>query len=131
MGANAIVLTHDGRILLQQRTDFDVIGRFGGGAHAGETEPEETVIRELNEELGATVQKPDLVLLTDETGPTLRGEIVRVYTYLWQDRQNTITGCFEGLPAYFNKAAEALDNPKVRENVKRALRRAVQLDLLD
>lgn len=129
-GANAIVLTHDGRILLQQRTDYDVIGRFGGGAEEGETDPRETLARELKEELGATVDITKLVLLTDETGPTLRGDLVRVHTYFWHDSENTITGCYEGLPAYFTVAAEALAHPTVRDNAKRGLQKAVELGFL-
>lgn len=62
-----IVLTHDNRILLQYRPDNwrtfpGMVATFGG--HIESTEfPLNTIVRELNEELGATAKPDDLISL--------------------------------------------------------------------
>jgi len=59
----AILVTPDGRYLMQQRDDIPGIffpgywGGFGGGVEAGET-AEQAVIREMQEELGFTPKNP-------------------------------------------------------------------------
>lgn len=68
-----IVLTHDGRVLLQHRPDNwrtfpSMVATFGGHIETNET-LSETIIRELYEELGAEVNHSDLVelgIITEE-----------------------------------------------------------------
>ena len=55
IGAFAIILDADQRVLLCHRTDFDVSNLPGGGVESGEL-PTEAVIREVEEETGLTVE---------------------------------------------------------------------------
>ena len=55
IGAFAIILDADQRVLLCHRTDFDVWNLPGGGVESGEL-PTEAVIREVEEETGLTVE---------------------------------------------------------------------------
>jgi 8-oxo-dGTP diphosphatase len=62
-----LVLTKDHKLLLQQRGhDFvkhpDYLCEFGGRIEQGE-QPNQALIRELNEELGAVVQENEMVSL--------------------------------------------------------------------
>ena len=54
LGANAII-TCNGRLLLEKRTDSDVWGLIGGGVKKNETELQ-AMVREIREELGLRVE---------------------------------------------------------------------------
>ena len=56
LGANAII-TCNGRILLEKRSDCDIWGLVGGGVKKQET-PLQAITREIKEELGLRIQ-PD------------------------------------------------------------------------
>lgn len=119
-GSACIVLTHDNKILLQQRDEGidhfpGMLGTFGGGADPGET-PFETLRRELHEELGADVISEETVCLgaLEEVFAT-RVELVDVY--FWHDRRATITGCYEGQPRYYVDVAAVSAHPAVMDDV--------------
>lgn len=62
-----IILTQEGKILLQQRDDDcytypGCLATFGGGIDSGER-PMQSLVRELREELGAQVRASDVVNL--------------------------------------------------------------------
>lgn len=123
-GVGALVYTHDGRLLLQQRDGGAPsfpwhLGTFGGGLEAGE-DAATALMRELEEELGARVDVADLIPLPTYTGSAEgsgRGNEVQ-YFYVWHDTHGTITGCYEGLPAYFASVAEALTHEKIMPCLK-------------
>ena len=116
-----VVLTHDNRILLQKRGDDwkrypGYIAEFGGQIEAGET-PMQALIRELNEELGAVVNEDEVIRFGAITEATTHHTEL-VYVYFWHDKKATITGCYEGSPAYFHNAESALKNTKMMEGVR-------------
>lgn len=119
-----IVLTHDNRILLQYQPDNwrtfpGMVATFGGHIESTES-PLNTIVRELNEELGATAKPDDFIslgVITEEI--TQHTELVHLY--FWHDEQNTITGCYEGEAQYFNNVGYALAHPKLMEDVRWAL----------
>lgn len=118
VGSGAIILTHDNKFLLQQRGNdwHSFAGRlstFGGRAEMHET-PLQTISRELNEELGAVVT--DAIFLGAYT------EKATDYTelchgFFWHDRRRTITGCYEGEPAYFDTVDDILKEPNLMDDV--------------
>ncbi len=65
----AIIRDHQGRILLQRRSDYGDWGLPGGGMDAGES-VEETMIREVYEETGLVVKQYDLY--TVYSGPRMK-----------------------------------------------------------
>lgn len=117
--AGCLIRTQDGRLLLQQRGhDWDrfpgVIATFGGQVDPGE-EPEQGMARELLEELGANVQLPDLVRLGAFTKRGLSRALI--HAFWWEDSLATITGCYEGHPAYFKNAQEILATENITPDV--------------
>lgn len=128
--ADCIVLTHDNKILLQQRpedgrTHSGALCAFGGHVEEGETVIE-AVVRELCEELGASVDARDLIFIGEFTED--EGSIV--YVHFWHDKGITITGCYEGEEKHYKTVAEALLHPKIMPYLKQALLVAKQRDLL-
>ncbi|CAM3679021.1 NUDIX domain-containing protein [Marinicrinis lubricantis] len=65
----AIIKDVEGRILLQQRSDYGDWGLPGGGMEPGET-VEQTMIREVLEETGLTVNAYELLAIY--SGPRMR-----------------------------------------------------------
>jgi 8-oxo-dGTP diphosphatase len=119
--ADAVVLTTDGKILLQQRPvnwggSAGRLTAFGGHIDPGETAIE-ALVRELDEELGAIVDPAEVIslgaLTESETGHT---EIV--HTYFWHDRNGTITGCYECEAVYYDRIAGALAHPKIMDYLR-------------
>ncbi len=122
--AGCIVLTHDGRILLQYRpqnwwTCPDMIATFGGHIEGTET-PSQGIIRELLEELGAKVNQSDLIELGTITEEATQYTDL-VYIFFWHDKRSSITGCYECEAQYFDNVAEALNDPKLMSDVRWAL----------
>jgi len=115
-----LVITNDNKILLQKRGDnWDrfpgYITTFGGQIELEET-PSQTLVRELKEELGATVIPAEAIYLGAITESyTNYSELI--YTYLWHDKANTITGCYEGETKLFNNYSEIINNPKTMDDV--------------
>ena len=58
LGAN-VILTYQGKLLLEKRRDSDTWGLVGGGVKKTE-EPLQAITREIYEELGIRVKKEDL-----------------------------------------------------------------------
>lgn len=116
-----VILTHDNKILLQQRgEDWSAypgyLCEFGGHIETGEA-PLDTLCRELKEELGAAVRSSDVVsfgALTEQSSNF--SELI--YMYFWHDKDNTITGCYEGEPRYFDRLEEALQHKKMTDGVR-------------
>ena len=110
--ADCVILTHDNKILMQQRpahwkTYPGALNLFGGHIEDNET-PVEGLIRELNEELGAVVKPEDLTkigALTEEC--TKHSEII--HTYFWHDIEHTITGCYEAESREFNSVEDTVN----------------------
>ncbi|MEZ0260632.1 MAG: NUDIX hydrolase [Alphaproteobacteria bacterium] len=116
--ADAIVMTKDGKLLMQQRTpdwgkSAGKLTAFGGHVEDGETALQ-ALKRELKEELGADVNDAELIslggLTEEETGHT---EIV--HAWFWHDKRCTITGCYECEAAYYDRAAGALAHPMIMD----------------
>jgi len=132
--AGCIVLTCNGRLLLQHRPDNwrtfpGMIATFGGHIEDNETSAQ-AIIRELHEELGAKVNQDDLVELGAVTEDvTQHTELV--YLYFWHDKQNSITGCYECEAQYFDNTADALDHPKLMDDVRWALNECQRMRLFD
>ena len=128
-----IILTHDHRILLQLRDGgfkkfAHCISAFGGRIEEGET-PEQTISRELNEELGARVVTSELIFISAYTEEVTQFTDV-IYGYFWYDKHNTITGCFEGSPLFCPSAQEALKQPGLMDDVRWLLEQCQKRKLL-
>ena len=116
-----LVLTNNNKILLQQRgIDWDrypgYLATFGGRIELEEAAPQ-ALVRELKEELGANVILSDVISLGAITESyTNHSELI--YTYFWHDKHNTITGCYEGEPKYYDNYTDALTHPKIMDDVR-------------
>ena len=116
--ADCIILTHDNRLLMQQRPkDWksfpDAVCFFGGDGEERE-EPLETIQREIHEELGAKPQAQDLKLL-GAISESITEHTQAIYIYMWHDKNQDITGCYEGNPIYFDTVNDALAHPKIMD----------------
>jgi len=60
VGANGVVISEDGKILLERRADDKLWGIPGGWAEIGES-PQESVKREIYEETGLNVEVKDII----------------------------------------------------------------------
>ncbi|MCB1530969.1 MAG: NUDIX domain-containing protein [Rhodospirillales bacterium] len=122
--ADCVILTHDRKLLLQQRPVN--WGRWGGclNAFGGHVEEGETImqalIRELNEELGAQVLEEDVVNI-GAVSEDWTGHKELVHVHFWQDRNRTITGCYEGEAVHYGDVSEALKHPKIMDYTRWAL----------
>lgn len=110
-----LVITQSGQLLLQKRDNHcerfpGMLATFGGQIDPGET-AEQGLIRELHEELGAQVSRDDLLALGAITKTGLDKALI--HAYCWQDNKDSITGCYEGSPAFFNSAIEILKQPSL------------------
>lgn len=116
-----LILSHDGRIILQQRGQGwqrfpGLVSTFGGRIEHGET-ADDAITRELNEELGADVIKAHLHSLGMIT-ESITNHLELIHTYFWHDIANTINCCTEGQIVYFNDSKAVLDNPSVMDDVR-------------
>ena len=123
-GGDCIVLTKDGKLLLQQRpanwrSRAGCLVAFGGHIEAGET-PLQGMIRELKEELGAVVLPADVISL-GAISETETHDVGIIHVYFWHDKAGTITGCYECEAVYYDRAAGALAHPKIMDYVVWAL----------
>ncbi len=128
-----IVLSQDGKIVLQQRDSDSLtypgcLATFGGGLEPGES-PMQALIRELKEELGAKVQASDVISFGAITeSSTDYSELI--YVYFWHDKNGTITGCYEGKAEYYDNCATAMMHPKIMDDVRWLLRQCQSRQLL-
>ncbi len=133
--ACAIVLTHDGKILLQQRPadglhDVPYIGLFGGGHEDGETLPQ-ALCRELNEELGAVLVPSEAELLFADVSQHKGQQLEQLITvFFWHDVNNTISGCYEHAPITFDSAHDALADTRLSASPRRGLEECLRRGLI-
>lgn len=117
-----IIMTHDNKILLQEiinpRPFFAAgsIVTFGGKIEFEET-PNQALVRELKEELGAKVNIEDAIYLGAITEQaTNYSELI--YSYFWHDQSDSITGCYEDKAKFFDNIQEVLNNNNVTDDVR-------------
>lgn len=125
--ADCVILTHDNKILMQQRPEnwgryAGVLNIFGGHVEGGEAVMD-ALVRELYEELGARVRPEDVVFLGALT-EAMTNHTELVHVHFWHDRAGTITGCYEAEDRRYDTAEEALSHPKIMDYAAWALREA-------
>lgn len=129
--ADCVVVTHDNKILLQKRTEgwsnAGGLNLFGGHVEDGET-PVQGMIRELNEELGARIDRND-VRFIGAVSEDFTGHTELVHIFLWHDKDATITGCYECEAVSFGTIEEAINQPGLMEYARWALKRVTQTTL--
>lgn len=122
--ADCVILTHDYKILMQQRPADG--GRFGGclnifGGHVEGGEPVmQALIRELNEELDAKVDERNVVFI-GAVSEEFTNHTELVHVHFWHDKNNTITGCYEAEAVYYDDVEKALSHPKIMDYAAWAL----------
>ncbi|MEJ0063791.1 MAG: NUDIX hydrolase [Alphaproteobacteria bacterium] len=131
--ADCVVLTKDGKILLQQRPpdwgrSAGCLTMFGGHIEPGES-PMQAIVRETKEELGADVLPSDVVSLGAVT-EDFTDHTELVYGYFWHDKRGTITGCYECEAVYYDRIEGALAHPKIMDYVRWFLRECANRGLL-
>lgn len=127
--ADALVLTSQGRLLLQRRPlgwgrFAGAVCLFGGHVEAGETTLE-GVRRELAEELGAAPHESELTVV----GVIVEDDGTEVHLHVWADRGDRITGCYEGEAVTFATADEALAQEALMDYARLAIRHCAKLGL--
>lgn len=130
--AGCLIKTHDDKLLLQKRgSHFDrfanTLATFGGQIDAGESHLE-GMARELTEELGANFVGEAAVYLGALVKVGLDNALIHVFW--WHDKDSSITGCYEGEPAYFDNAAEILKQENITPDVYWIVNRCVELGLV-
>lgn len=127
--ADCIVVTHDNKILLQQRPETGAhpgaLCAFGGHVEDGETVIQ-ALVREMHEELGAVVNQDDVIFLDEITEED--GSVVHIH--FWHDKNATITGCYEWEARRYNTASEALSHPKIMQYTRWTLLELKQRGLI-
>lgn len=130
--AGCLIKTHDDRLLLQKRDrHFDrfpnTLATFGGQVDAGES-CFEGMTRELREELGAKFLAKDALYLGALIKSGLNNAVI--HAFWWHDSANSITGCYEGEPAYFNDAADILLQNNITPDVYWIVKRCMERGLI-
>ena len=131
--SGCIVLTHDNKILFQQRGEDWVshpgcIATFGGRIEQNETSMQ-ALIRELKEELGADVNESDAIFLGAVT-EAFTDHTELVYNYFWHDKNASITGCYEGQSIKFDTVDEVLSDPNIMDDIPWLLRECQKRSLI-
>lgn len=116
-----VILTKDDKILLQQRPDnFSTypgyLCEFGGKIEQGE-EPQDALVREIKEELGAKLNLSDTISCGAIT-ELMSEHSELIYTYFWHDSLGSITGCYEGQPRYFARVEDIMSFPKITDGLR-------------
>lgn len=116
-----LILSNTNHIILQLRgEDFEsypgFLSEFGGEIEKDET-PDFTLFREIKEELGATISAHDVIKLGAITEASSQHEEL-IFAYFWHDKNNIITGCYEGTAKYFANIKDILAYPKIMPSTK-------------
>lgn len=122
--ADAVILTWDGKILLQKRpanwaTNPGGMNLFGGHVENNE-KPVEAAIREIHEETGGVLSADDLTFLGTLT-EAWTNHTEAVHVYFWHDKGKTITGCYEAEAVAFDSFSEAVNQAGLMAYAKWAL----------
>ena len=121
-GACAVIL-ENGKILLGKRLKKDSFyGQwctFGGLSKTGET-PEQTLKRELSEELGIDIVNPKLITVVENELPKIKGKLQQ-YFYLVKHWKGKITNKSEHMEIKWFSLNELKDLP-----LGRVLRRIIE-----
>lgn len=131
--ADCVILTHDNKLLMQERPATwgkfaGVLNIFGGHVEAGES-VEQALIRELKEELGADVLANEVTKIGAVTEDwTKHQELVHVH--FWHNKKGTITGCYEGEARHYQSVEDALSHPQIMDYACWALYRCQAQNLL-
>jgi predicted ATPase/8-oxo-dGTP pyrophosphatase MutT (NUDIX family) len=117
---SCLVLTGDKKILLQQRGDTwptypGYLSAFGGKVEMGEL-PQQTIARELKEELGLDVLNAQVIYLGSIT-ESVTGHKELVHEYFYWDKNDNITTCYEGEVISFDDVTQVLSQPKIMDDV--------------
>lgn len=94
-----------------------------------EEAPIQTLMRELKEELGASVAPDEPVKLgafTEEA--THQADLI--HAFFWHDKNATITGCYEGEIRFFESVQAVIQQPKLLEGDRWMLRECSQRELI-
>lgn len=131
--ADAIILTHDNKILLQYRAAYKdkpaLTSAFGGYVENGET-IQEAVVREIKEELGADI-RPDELIKIVSMSEHFTNHTEAVHVYFWHDCDARITGCYEHSPQKFSSLEEALNAPHLMDYARYTLEECERQGLLN
>ncbi len=122
--ADCVILTHDNKVLMQQRplswrSRPGCLTTFGGHVEGGETVMD-GLVRELNEELGAMV-KPDDVVFIGAISEDFTNHTELVHVYFWHDKNKTVTGCYEAEAVEYHSVEDALAHLKIMDYARWAL----------
>lgn len=131
--ADCVVLTHDHKILMQQRPlnwgkSAGVLNIFGGHVEDGETVMR-GLLRELHEELGAQVDEKDVIFI-GAVSEEFTNHTELVHVHFWHDKNNTITGCYEAEAVRYDSIEGTLAHPKIMDYAVWALRECQNQGLL-
>ena len=130
---SCIILTQINQLILQKRGENwpsfpDFVSAFGGRVDVGE-KPEEAMIRELHEELGAPISQEELIFLGAYTEKMTDYQDI-VFGYFWHDMEGKITGCYEGEALYFSDLNEIAQCPRIMDDISWLLTACQQKKLL-
>ncbi len=131
--ADVLIVRANGFLYLQKHAETDVrnpgvVHLFGGHVENKETYSQ-AAIREINEETGGIIKPAELTHIGSVTESfTNHSELVHIY--FWQDKENTITGCYERESIEFQTPQKALRHPKIMPYSKWAILEAINRKLL-
>jgi 8-oxo-dGTP pyrophosphatase MutT (NUDIX family) len=112
--AGVVLITSDGRLILQLRDDIPTIDNpgmitpFGGGAEPGETPPQ-CAVRELGEETGLRADPANLRYLGEVSKVDFRGNRTACVFYLLEAIDPAALNVAEGAPVVMTLAEVSSD----------------------